>query len=321
MSQLLHITTNQKCNLNCIYCCEWVRINGDLLDRKLKGGLDDTIRNEKIFNDIKLWATQFDWLVFSSWEPTLNPKLSSFISAAKSEQYSRIELVTNWILISDLSYLEKLKYSGLNSLVISVNSFHPKISKIVSWNNYDGKKTLQWIQNALKLDIELIVNIVITRYTLTTLIHTLQVLYDVGVKNITLSYVRYDGFDIKAYAGYEKIEKNFISYSDCIEVFVSNRFIGLYKKFSVFKFNDFPICVLVSAKISVVNYTWSKNFTFFDKKNGGIKNLEHVWIKRTFLKKCSKCRFKPYCCWLERDYTKIREKEELETEITIPVNY
>ena len=161
---LLHITTTSICNLNCTYCSEWVRKGWYLLDYFLLKDLDEL--NEQIPKDLRKWKDFFEWVVFSSWEPTLNHQLTEHINHAKDLGYQKIQVVTNGIRISDIDYLQKLREAWLNSLVISVNSFSPSISKKVSWNWYDGAKTAKWILNAVHLNIPLQVNIVINKYTL-----------------------------------------------------------------------------------------------------------------------------------------------------------
>lgn len=41
--------------------------------------------------------------------------------------------------------------AGLSSIIISVNSFDPRISKIISGNNYNGRATFLGITNAVAL--------------------------------------------------------------------------------------------------------------------------------------------------------------------------
>jgi len=314
-SRFLHITTNRACNLNCIYCCEWVRKNGSLLDDIIRWETNNNFRNTRISEDLIKGKNYFNGVVFSSGEPTLNQSLEEHVSLAHELWYKKIELVTNGIRISDKVYLQKLQNAWLNSLVISINSFDVTISKYVSWNDYTGKKTLIWIINAILLNIPLSINIVITKYTLISLKQTLFILKKVGVNNILLSFIRYNGFNDKLYKWLNRIEKNCVTYEDFIKYFIYHDLNDVIEGFQDFTLNDFPICVLKRCNIWFSSFKKSKDFNFFDRLNAELKELPEIGIKRVFLKECKNCHYKDKCCWVENDYYKIFWKEQLKREI------
>ena len=315
-NSLLHITTNKTCNLNCIYCCEWVRKNGYLIDDIFMWNTSDSNDiNLKVYKDLLKWKDNFSWVVFSSWEPTLNKNLSKYILFASKLWYKKIELVTNGIRISDYNYLNKLKSNWLNSLIVSVNCFDEKISKIVSWNNYDWKKTLIWIYNSIKLDLPLQINIVINKHNLIVLKNTLVSLKKVWTKNVILSFIRYNSFDDKIYSWLNRIKNNSVSYEEFTNYFIDNDIPNILKDFENFNFNDFPICILFKCSIWYNSFKKSKDFNFFDRISWDLKELSEVWIKRTFLKECSDCKYKKSCCWIEKDYLNIFWDKQVESEI------
>ena len=313
---LLHITTNNSCNLNCVYCCEWVRKNGRLIDDVFMWKDTDTRdRNIKVYTDLLKWKLNFSWVVFSSGEPTLHPNLWRYIRFASLLWYKKIELVTNGVRISDFAYLRQLQWYWLNSLVVSVNCFDEKMSKIVSGNNYNGKKTLIGIYNAIKLALPLQINIVINKHNLISLKKTLVALKQVWAQSVILSFIRYDGFDDKIYTWLERVEKNSVTYTEFVDYFIRHDIWTTLKGFKKYNFNDFPLCVLHACSIWTDAFKKSKDFNFFDRITGNFKELSDVWIKRVFLSSCSDCIYKKSCCGIEKDYLNIFWKTKVEKEI------
>lgn len=312
---ILHITTHKKCNLNCVYCCEWVRKNGNLIDDVLKWYTDNTQRDERITEDLKKWKGNFYGVVFSSWEPTLNNNLEKHIALAHKLEYKKIELVTNGIRISDKQYLKRLQDAGLNSLIISVNSFDPNISRYVSWNNYDWKKTLAWIWAALQLKVPFAVNIVINKHTLISLKQTVYILHKLGVYHVLLSFIRYDGFSDKLYTGMKRIEKNAVTYEEFIKYFSENGLWEILDAVETVYFNDFPVCVLKKCSQWVGKIHRSKDFNFFDRLSWKLTELPDVWVKRRFFDECQTCVFKSKCCGIENEYFRIFWEKQVKKEI------
>lgn len=308
-----HVSTARLCNLNCIYCSEGVRTKW-VLHHDITLGRKTTIPpSEDVYRDIKIWSENYKSVVFSSWEPTLNPDLPEFIAFAKKMWFSRIELVTNGIKISDRNYFDKLLWNGLTNLVISVNSFHPEISKIISQNNYDGKKTFTSLKHAVASGCELVVNIVITNHTLITLNQTLAVLLKIWVKVVTLSFVRYNNFNMK-WDGYDRITPNKVSYTELIRYFNKHNLEILCDRFDICNFNDVPVCVLKKMKISYASFQYSKPFIYIDDQQK-VFEARNVGVTRLFPKTCKSCSVKQECCGVEKTYVRIYGKEYVQQEL------
>lgn len=312
MDGTLHISTTRLCNLNCVYCSEWVRKRG-VLHHDIAAWKNGIISNEVIYNDIKLWSKKYSSIVFSSGEPTLNSELPAFITYAKKMWFSRIELVTNGIRISDKKYLSWLIENGLTHLVISVNSFHPEISKKISRNSYDGKKTFIGIKNAHQLRVNLLINIVITKHTLVTLCHTLWVLLKVWIPRVTLSFIRFDNFNMK-FDSSDRISANKISYSDLVKYAEKYKLAEISKKFDVCNYNDVPICVLQQMNISHNASKHSKPFIYVNSKQE-IVEKENVGVTRLFFDSCKECYMKDECCGIEQAYVDIFWKNKSQEEL------
>lgn len=301
-NKILHIDTSQVCNLNCLYCCEWLRKWWYLyLDTKLWNILSDLEFNSKIFLSLlKNTKNWYSGVVFSKWEPTLNNWLKRFIKFALNLWYKDIEIVTNWLRISNLEYLNWLKKAWLTKVTISYNSVFPEINKIVSWVWSDLKNTNIWILNAKKLWLFTNINIVLNKHNLIWLDKTVTFLKKFKPDNLIISFIRYYDFNhLNRFTSWNKVEINKVSYWDFLEKYSKKSEI-----FSNVKFNDFPICVLEkiwqsSSSLKV------KDYNFFDFTRSKEINLDWLWQNRVYLKKCKKCKFINKCCWIEREYLDI----------------
>jgi MoaA/NifB/PqqE/SkfB family radical SAM enzyme len=150
MAELGYIQIIRKCNQECIICSN--PENGKEIDfNEAKKSIDDLKRSGH--SDV----------ILTGGDPTLYKKLPELIKyAVKNRIHPRI--ITNGQKISDMKYLQKLIKVGLKDLHLSIysniNSIQYKLSqKKDSLANI--KKTLD---NTLKTDIHVNVNIVINKY-------------------------------------------------------------------------------------------------------------------------------------------------------------
>lgn len=299
-SNILTIKLNTKCNLNCIYCNEWYRVAWDLIGTHF---LWYEAIKQKAIADLENWKNIFSWVVFTAWEPTLNPHLPDIIHYAHNVWYKYIELVTNGIRVANKSYLQELYMAGLSSIIISVNSFDPRISKIISGNNYNGRATFLGITNAVALWMNVTINIVITKMTIISLKQTLIILHKIGVKKVVLCYVKYAGFNESIYEWFTKAERNKLSYSEFSSFFQKKNFIEIISRFDSCIFNDFPICTLGHLRIPFKNIKQSKWYHMY--KNQKIYSKKHAWSDRMFFPQCELCQKKNQCSGVELEYVEI----------------
>lgn len=300
--KMLTIITNTKCNLNCVYCNEWYRKKWDLIDRIFEWY--DRI-NERIYNNLKKWIWDFNGVTFTSGEPTLNPWLPDLIKFSKELWYKKIELITNGIRLSNKIFLQKLINSWLNSLVVSVNTFDVELSKIIAWNNFDWFATLKWLINAIKLKLNTTVNIVITKHTLLTLKQTLFILKKIWIKNITLSYIRYEDFS-ELWFWNTKINYNKVSYTEIVNYIKKYNLQTFVQNFWNISFNDFPVCILFDIFNSWDFIKFWREYNFIDNNGNVVKKKKYFWKwNRDYLEKCNNCKYLNQCTWLEKDYIKI----------------
>lgn len=219
-------------------------------------------------------------------------------------------MVTNGIRISDFWYLSILKDRWLTHMTVSYNSINRTINKLVSWVGYDGVKTDIWMISAIKLWLNLHVNIVLGKHNLVWLKQTILFLFKIGIHHITVSFIRYDQFTV------EKFKNNKLSYTDFIHYVKDNfddDFISLLK--NKLTFNDIPYCVLSQAHRKMVySFSLSKTFNRFKLWNKSIFSDAFI-SERFFLKKCDLCKYKNVCCGIEKYYKIFFPGDMLEKEI------
>lgn len=107
------IETTNKCNYSCNICPNSIRTAEDPI------GCMSIELYERILNQIRDYAevVQLYWMG----EPLLNSEIFSFIRLCKERTKAKVIISTNGSLISD-DVIQKLKYSGLDELVISVDA-------------------------------------------------------------------------------------------------------------------------------------------------------------------------------------------------------
>ncbi len=125
----LRIDVSDRCNNNCIFCCDSER-------QKMK--------QEEVVKVLEEHR-HLGKLTFSCGEPTLNKDLISWIRTAKNKGYEKINLVTNGRMLAYYGYAKKILSSGLNEITISIHSHDPKIhnalTRTISFNQ--TKKALK----------------------------------------------------------------------------------------------------------------------------------------------------------------------------------
>lgn len=309
---MLHIDTSQICNLNCIYCCEWWREGGYLLSvKKQRIKTNPKIWDRNIF--LSLLKNRNEWyigVVFSKWEPTMNPTLKRAIVFAKKLWYKKIEVVSNGLRLADEKYLQSLIDAWLTHLTISYNSIFPQIHSYVTGSKDTGAKTFHAIILALKYKLHLHINIVLTKMTLIGIDKTILALKKIGVQNIIISYIRYGAFDRteKMFPSFHKTFLNQVSYGEIISYFQDKKNILEW-----IIWNDFPFCVLSQMWV-FHNVGKVKDYHFYDAKKGKQVKLSWIGIARVFPDLCNTCIEKKSCCGLEKDYYKLY-KENLHLEL------
>lgn len=95
-------------------------------------------------------------------EPTIRKDLIDLIKYASKKGIKVVQIQTNAILLSNKEYTKNLKVAGLNKVFVSLHSSIPEIHDYLVGLSGAFKKCIKGIENSLALDIEVILNPVIT---------------------------------------------------------------------------------------------------------------------------------------------------------------
>jgi MoaA/NifB/PqqE/SkfB family radical SAM enzyme len=160
MANLGYIQLNRTCNQKCLFCSN--PDNGSILDYKqAKFYLDDFANKD------------YQGVIFTGGEPTLNPILNQVIKYAKQKGLE-VRIITNGQRTADSQVLNDLKNVGLDLIHVSVQSFDPKIQDYLSQNPGSLKNILKTLVNARRLNLPVNINMVINSFNAKSLDKNIQ---------------------------------------------------------------------------------------------------------------------------------------------------
>ena len=150
MANIWYIQVNRYCNNQCHFCSNpsnWKNISYE--------------RWIELIDDFK--NRNYQWIIFTGWEPTLSSDLVKWIKYAVNKNID-CRVISNWMACSKIEYAEELKKSWLNLIHFSLYSFSEKIHDFLTDTPWSYKKLIKAIQNTLKLWIIVQLNCVINKY-------------------------------------------------------------------------------------------------------------------------------------------------------------
>lgn len=99
---------------------------------------------------------------FSGGEPTLSRDLVHYIAAARRLGVSKIEIVTNAVLLDSPARAQALRAAGLTHAFVSLHAHDDRLSRMMTQKMDDHGRTVKGIANLLAAGVETVVNHVIT---------------------------------------------------------------------------------------------------------------------------------------------------------------
>lgn len=146
------IPTGFKCNIKCRFC-----YYGDLLTsenpptERIKSMLD--YAKKRGIKDID----------FSGGESTLRKDFPELVSYARSLEFRTICVITNGLLMSNESYVEKLADAGLNEVLFSINGHGAEMHDFLTGVPGSFEKLMRAVKNVKRLGIKFRTNTVVTK--------------------------------------------------------------------------------------------------------------------------------------------------------------
>ena len=150
MANIWYIQVNRYCNNKCHFCSNpsnWKSIPYE----KWIELIDDFIKRN------------YQWIIFTWWEPTLSEDLPRWIEYA-NKKWIDCRIISNWMRCSDINYVKTLKKAWLRLIHFSLYSYIEEIHDFLTDTPWSYKKLIKAIQNSIKEWITVQLNSVINRY-------------------------------------------------------------------------------------------------------------------------------------------------------------
>jgi len=150
MANIWYIQVNRYCNNKCHFCSNpsnWKSIPYE----KWIELIDDFIKRN------------YQWIIFTWWEPTLSEDLPKWIEYA-NKKWIDCRIISNWMRCSDINYVKFLKTAWLRLIHFSLYSYIEEIHDFLTDTPWSYKKLIKAIQNSIKEWITVQLNCVINRY-------------------------------------------------------------------------------------------------------------------------------------------------------------
>ena len=138
------------CNQKCLFCCT-------SYDK-------DRLTTQEAKDLIKKYIEEFGYkmITFTGGEPTIRKDLAELIAYAKSFNV-HVRLQSNGLMLSSKEYTKSLVNAGMDSTLISIHSYDPRVNDFITKVPASLKSSIQGIKNLLDLKIPVDLSYVICK--------------------------------------------------------------------------------------------------------------------------------------------------------------
>lgn len=157
-STYVKFIVSRKCNNNCVICMI------DWMGPKLK-----TIALNDFKKQLSLYKGEYEGVIFSGREVTLNKQLPLYAAYAKASGFRNIMIETNGRALADLHIARELQAAGINEYFVSFHSADPALSRKITRRKNAFTETLKALENLDKLDMTIITNTVMNSLNFSSL--------------------------------------------------------------------------------------------------------------------------------------------------------
>jgi wyosine [tRNA(Phe)-imidazoG37] synthetase (radical SAM superfamily) len=179
---MLHVLTGPTCNNNCLFCME--------SDRQGRQRAVASLEEDDVRAQIESYSGR-DEILFTSGEPTLNPRLETYIRWAVQAGYRTIGVITNGRRLSYRAYALSLLSAGLNKLTVSIHGADAKTHDALTRARGSFAQTLAGLENIKVLrrgfPIDVHTSTVVVKLNLAQLPSIWAMLRGLGVDRVCLN--------------------------------------------------------------------------------------------------------------------------------------
>jgi len=137
----LHILSSNACNNDCLFCME---------DKEGGLNLKEELTNDYVFKILKEKKKEYDKVLFTGYEPTINKNLINYILLAKKLGFQEVQLISNGRILADNNILKKFILAGVNVFIISIHYFDKKIHEQITRREGSFAQTVKALENLKK---------------------------------------------------------------------------------------------------------------------------------------------------------------------------
>jgi len=282
MANLGYIQLNRTCNQKCLFCSN--PDNGSILDlEQARFYLDDFVKKN------------YQGVIFTGGEPTLNPILSEAIKYAKAKGLE-VRIITNGQKTADYSVLNDLKNAGLDLIHVSVQSFDPKIQDYLSQNPGSLKNILKTLINARRLNLPVNINMVINSFNAKSLDKNIQFFL---VKFPEINHFVFNNLDPEM----NRVEQNKFVVPKLADFKASLKraFEYLLKFKKSFRAERVPLCYMAdfgefSTETRKIVKNEERSILFLDNREDPYRVQKNFYYKKAA--QCEQCSLKEICAGL-----------------------
>ena len=282
MANLGYIQLNRTCNQKCLFCSN--PDNGSVLDlEQAKFYIDDFVKKN------------YQGVIFTGGEPTLNPILSEAIKYAKAKGLEA-RIITNGQKTADYLVLNDLKNAGLDLIHVSVQSYDPKIQDYLSQNPGSLKNILKTLVNARRMNLPTNINMVINSFNAKSLDKNIQFFL---VKFPEINHFVFNNLDPEM----NRVEQNKFVVPKLADFKASLKraFEYLLKFKKSFRAERVPLCYMAefgefSTETRKIVKNEERSILFLDNREDPYRVQKNFYYKKA--SQCEHCSLKEICAGL-----------------------
>jgi cyclic pyranopterin phosphate synthase len=299
----LHVCSGPSCNNNCLFCMEEDR---EARFRRVSGQTDaDVERMLRADPGVRE-------VMFTSGEPTLNPRLPRYLRLGRDLGFGTVGLITNGRRLAYLPYARSLVEAGLNHVLVSIHGPTARVHDALTRTPGAFDQACAGLANlaALKREHEVKVHtsFVVTTRNLGTLREFVDALrpfaIDQHVFNVMMPQGRGLAFFDTLMPGYAQVSDAFLAFVDGLEPGDRDRVFLL----------DVPFCVTEALPDRVRGYVERYHHFEPDSPDSAsyarVTKSGHDAEVRVFRPECSGCAYRRACRGVFRAYVERRGWDE-----------
>lgn len=167
-----------RCNNMCRFCAQ-----GDKRDRLSELGGDE------VMSLLKGYSSEYREIVFTGGEPTLGADIVKWVAAARGFGFSAIQIQSNGRAFSSMRFCREMAEAGATQFALALHGHNEACHDYLTRAPGSFLQTTRGILNLLRLGLDVVVNVVVTRSNFRNLPQVATLLTGLGIRNFQFAFV------------------------------------------------------------------------------------------------------------------------------------